>query len=401
MKEIHSVAVRYISRREFLRRLSAVAVGTAVGGALGGCGPTAEPTAVAPATQAPPTTAPVVEEAGGEVGGQLDFFSWEGYDMLSATEKWRADNGIDLKSGYIASSEDTAAKVLSPAGAGIDVITYAYPYYQAWGDLGVFSEFTVDEVPNIKRMYPFFQEGKYWRTSQGNYIGVPLTWLTYVCNYRSDLIDPPQTWAELIEPQYAGKVAIVEDPAANILVASAVLGLPTETMTKSQLEEVKQFLLALKANAKTIAPSYGDLSNLLISGEAAATFVGWGALDVWGQADGVAVSSVLPEDGVVLMVDAYAIPPTTDNRPTALAWLNEMLSDEVQLSVVNDLLTATVVPDVVPLIEDEGVRNLYDYDNLQTLFEENPLKMFPPTEATGDQVTFADWLKVWEEVKAS
>jgi spermidine/putrescine transport system substrate-binding protein len=336
----------------------------------------------------------------GQIGGRLDFYSWEGYDCLSATEQWRKEHGVDLKSAYIASSEDTPAKVLSPAGKGIDLITYAYAYYQAWSELGLFTEFTVDEVPNIKRMFKFFQEGEYWRTKKGTYIGVPLTWLNYVCNYRADLVEAPKNWSDLLDPKFKGKIAIVEDPAANILVASAVLGIQTDTMTRQQLEEVKKFLLGLKANAKTIAPSYGDLSNLLISGEVVATFVGWGALDTWAAAQGVNVKSVLPQDGIVFMVDAYAIPPTCDNRPTALAWVNLMLSDEVQLYVVNELLTATVCPDVVKLIKDDNIRAMYDYEHLEELLRQYPLRMFPPPQAKGDRVGFADWMKMWEEVKA-
>lgn len=400
MRENHRMVVRYITRREFLRRLGAVAAGTAVGSALAGCGPTPQPTE-APPTQPPATEMPPTEAPAAEVAGRLDFYSWEGYDMLSATEAWRQENNVDLRSAYIASSEDTPAKVLSPAGEGIDTITYAHIYYKSWDDLGVLTEFTVDEVPNIKRMYPYFQEEIYWRKPNGNYIGVPLTWLNYVCNYRADMIDPPSAWADLIKPEYKGKVAIIEDPGALIIVASTILGIPTETMTKAQLEEVRDFLMAMKANAKTIAPSYGDLSNLLISGEVAATFVGWGALDVWGQNEGVDTRSVLPEDGIVTMVDAYAIPSTVDNRPTALAWLNLILTDEVQLSVANDLLTATVCPDTVPLITDENVRKLYDYDNFETLVQKYPPPLVPPTEASGDQVSFADWLKLWEEIKAS
>jgi len=290
--------------------------------------------------------------------------------------------------------------VLSPAGKGIDLITYFYGYYRPWTEMGVFTDFAADEVPNLKRMYKHFQEGEYWRKPDGSYFGAPLTWLTYVCNYRADLTDKPMKWADLLDSKYKGKIAIVEDPGANILVGSAILGFDTENMTKKELDEVKKFLLALKANAKTIAASYGDLSNLLISGEVVATFVGWGALDVWAAKDGVQVASSLPEDGVVISIDAYAIPPTCDNRATALAWLNLMLTDEAQLAVANELLTGTVCPDTVPLIEDEQIRNLYDYDNLETFIKQHPLRLFPPAETTGDRASYADWMKAWEEVKA-
>ncbi len=55
----------------------------------------------------------------------------------------------------------------------------------------------------------------------------------------------------------------------------------------------------------------------------------------------------------------------------------------------------------MPLIADEGVRKMYDYDNFETLVQKYAPPMFPPNETTGDQVSFGDWLKLWEEIKAS
>jgi len=397
MGDNNGVFVRYVSRREFLRKLGLAAASLPAAHMLADHSLAQTPEPVPTVTPVPPPELTAQAQA---VGGQLDFYSWEGYDFLDATKKWREEHGVDLKSAYIASSDDTPAKILSPAGKGVDVITYFYAYYQTWTELGMFTEFSAEEVPNIKTMYPFFQQGEYWRTPRGSYFGVPLTWLTYVINYRSDLIERPSKWSDLLDAKFKNKLAIVEDPGANIIVAATILGIKTDTMTRKELEEIKKFLLGLKANAKTIAPSYGDLSNLLVSGEAVATFVGWAALNVWAAKDGVPVDSVEPEDGIVISIDSYAIPPTCDNRPTALAWCNLMLSPEVQLSVVNDLLTATVRPDVVPMIQDEKVRNLYAYDTFEAFLQEHKLNMFPPMETTGDRVSYADWMKMWEEVKA-
>jgi spermidine/putrescine-binding protein len=390
MNEITNVHVRYISRREFMRRIGITIGALAASSAAAAC------SAPAPGASAP-------KAAAAPVSGQLDFYSWEGYDLLETTKQWRADHNIDLKSAYIASSEDTPAKVLSPAGKGIDLITYFFGYWRSWSDLNLFSEFTADEVPNVKRMYPLFRDGEFWRSAKdkAKYVGVPLTWLTYVCNYRSDMTDPPEKWSDLLDAKYKGKIAIVEDPGALILTAATILGYKSETMTKKELAEIKKFLLGLKANAKTIAASYGDLSNLLISGEVVATYVGWAALDVWAAKDNVTVSSVLPSDGVTVVADAYAIPTTADNRPAALAWLDLMLTDAAQLAVANELLTATVVPEVVPLIKDEKVRKLYDYDNIEAFIAKHPFTLFPPNTTTTDQASFTDWMKMWEEVKAA
>lgn len=381
MSDIRGVLVRPISRRRFLQMLGAAAAAVPVSqlvacGAPGGA-PTEEPT----------------------VGGQLDFYSWEGYDMLDASKAWREEHGVDLKSGYIASSDDTPAKILGSGGQGIDLITYYHGYSKQWKDLGLFSEFTADEVPEIKNLYPFFQEGEAWRVEDGKYIGVPLMWLTLGMNYRSDLIDAPKKWTDLLEPEFKGKIAMVEDPTAEITTAAIVLGFDPGQMTAEEMEEVKQFLLKMKANAKTIAPSYGDLSNLLVSGEVVATYVGWAALNVWAAADGVEVSCIDPEDGVMASVDAYAIPSTADNRATALAWINLMSTKEVQAAGAESLMMGVVRPDAVSLIKDESIRNLYSYDDIEGFFKKNPLRMVAPAESD-KYVTYADWLKVWEEVKA-
>jgi spermidine/putrescine transport system substrate-binding protein len=379
MSEIQGSRVRYLNRRQFLHMLGAAAASISAARILTACSPGDAP--------------------GDKVGGQLDFFSWEGYDMLDATKTWREEHGVELKSGYIASSDDTAAKILGPGGAGIDLITYYHGYSEQWRDMGVFGEFSADEVPEIKSLYPFFQEGEWWQIGDGKYIGVPLMWLTLGMNYRKDLIEKPQRWTDLLDDKFKGKIAMVEDPTAAITTAAIVLGFDPGKMRPNELGEVKSFLLSMKANSKTIAPSYGDLSNLLVSGEVVATYVGWAAINAWAAADGVEVGCVDPDDGVMVSVDAYAIPTTTDNRATALAWVNLMLTKEVQAAGAEGLMMGVVRPDAVSLIKDESIRDLYSYDDVQGFFEKNRPSMVAPAKSD-EYVTYSDWLKMWEEVKA-
>ena len=87
------VAVRYVTRRQFLERLGITIASLGVTHFVSACAGRKET----------------------KVGGRLDFYSWEGYDFLSATESWRKEHQVDLKSAYIASSDDTPAKVISPA----------------------------------------------------------------------------------------------------------------------------------------------------------------------------------------------------------------------------------------------------------------------------------------------
>jgi hypothetical protein len=48
----------------------------------------------------------------------------------------------------------------------------------------------------------------------------------------------------------------------------------------------------------------------------------------------------------------------------------------------------------------ESVKNLYDYDDLGSLFEKAPFTDLPPQESK-KYTTYEDWVAAWEEFKVS
>jgi spermidine/putrescine-binding protein len=76
--------------------------------------------------------APTTGTGKGQIGGTIDFFSWEGYDLpdkyFPTMKAWKAANGVKIKSSYIGSHDDIQAKIKSGGGTGIDLITYALSY---------------------------------------------------------------------------------------------------------------------------------------------------------------------------------------------------------------------------------------------------------------------------------
>lgn len=372
--------VRRLPRRDFLRY--AALTGLSFPAVLAACGRETRPSA-----------------EGQGIGGRLDYFSWEGYDMQAAPEQWRRDHDVQLEAGYIGTADDIPARVLGPGGEGIDVTTYYYGHGRNWLGLGVLSEFDGAEVPSIEDLFPVFRESRFWQTDEGRYFGVPFTWLPWPLSYRADLVDRPTRWADLFEDEFAGKVAWVDDPVALITTAAIVLGLDPSRMTPSDLDQVKEWLLRLKRNTRIISPSYGDLLNTLVSGEAVAAFVGWQAFNVWGAEQGVEIDFVIPEDGYGISIDCYAVASTADNRPTALAWLDLMISPGTQRAVATELLTGVVTPNALDGLPAD-VAALYPYDELESFLSSAQLHEIPWEEG-GGYVTYEDWLAMWKEVQAA
>lgn len=381
MGQVHGVWVRPVDRRQFLRTAGAAALGLSAFGsllALSGCG----------------------AKGGARVGGQIDFLSWEGYDLLKETEAWRKENGIEMKSGYIGTSDDVQTKLLSPGGRGIDLTTYYHGFAPLYRELGIVSEIKPEEVPEVANLHPTFRDGPFWKNENGAYSGIPFTWGATCLNYRPDMMQPPGSWLDLFDSTLKGKVAMTEDPTGNILLTAVILGFEQPSrLTPAQLEEVKTFLKKMKAQSKTIAPTFGDATNLLVSGEVSCVYTGWAAVNVWAGDQGVTVDCTIPKEGTYAFVDAYFVPKQADNRASALAFINHALSREVQAAQAVSLVAGTVRPDAVPLI-DEKIRKLYPYDNLDSFFQKAGLYENPPHKST-EYAVYDDWIKAWEEVKAS
>jgi spermidine/putrescine transport system substrate-binding protein len=369
-----------LSRRDFLKAAGLGMVSLGISPALASCRPTSQ---------------------GGGIGGSIQYLSWEGYDLQDCMREWQENNDVTMESTYIGDHSEIQAKLATAGSTAFDLVTYYQGYYDLYRDeLKIIQPLDRTKIPNFENLYELFRTQKFWVADDGTVWGAPFTWGAEGCNYNADEISAPVSWMDLLEPELEGRIAMVDDSNGAIVVAGRILGygdlLPN--LTPDQLVEVKDFLLRVKAHSRTIAPSFGDLSDLLVSGEVVATFPGWAAVNVWAQERGANIQHTIPEEGGFTFIDAFAIPAVSDNVETVLAWINESLSPEIQACQAAALAAGVVNPDAVPLL-DEATAALYDYDQIDQVFAKAPVYELPPRES--DQyATYDEWLQMWEEVKA-
>ena len=254
-------------------------------------------------------------------------------------------------------------------------------------------------MPNLKNTYQLFQTGEFW-VKDGKLWGVPFTWGSEGTNYNADEIDPPESWWDLLKPEFKDRVGMIDEMYGSVIMGASAVGLTDKipNLTSDELEQVKEFLLQVKAQARGIAPSFGDVTDMLVSNEIVVTLPGWAAVNVWAQERGVNVRHAIPKEGGFTFIDAYAIPKNADNVDTALAWVNQTLTPEVQACQAAYLAAGVVNPEAVALL-DESTASLYEYDDLDAFFKKAPVYGSPPTESQ-EFTTYDDWLNMWEEVKA-
>jgi spermidine/putrescine-binding protein len=369
-------------RRKLLQRAGLTLGALGAGGLLSACGGNASSGA-----------------SSGKLGGQLDMYTWEGYDLPKEMAAWKKQHGVTVKSSYIGVASDPESKIKSPAGRGIDLSVANQAFLGYWSQLGILSKITEEEVPTLAKMYPAFQKAP-WRNEDGTYNSVPWNWGVLGLTYAPDRIDEPKTWDVMFDPAMKGRVAAFDDGKQNVQLAAVILGYDPTQLTQPQLEEIKKWLVRLVKQLKTFTPTTGDQVSLLASGEVDLVFLGWIGIDALIKDKGGKAKTVVPQGGALGYCDSLFIPPTADNRTTALAWCEESLKGKVAAQAANALYAGVPNPEVVPLL-DPQVQKIVPYDNVEKFIsDEIVLPLGYPVKSdkfvTGDQA-----LKAWEEVKAA
>jgi spermidine/putrescine-binding protein len=381
-----------LGRRDVLRRgglLAALAVaGPSV---LAACGSASTSAATPPAV-------------GNKVVGDLNFLSWEGYDLTDSKlmQQWEKQHGVTMNPTYISTSDDVQAKLKSGSSVGYDLITYYQGYGPVYGpdQLDIIEPLDLSHIPSSSKLLPFFREGeaasKFWNFD-GKHWGLPMFWSATTLDYRSDLVDRPSSWMDLLEPEFKGKIGWVPDATAAFTLGGRILGFDAPNYTRDQFQQVADLLRKFRGQIKGFAPSFGDLTNQLVSGEVVASFAGWSTVGLWAREKGAKVEDIIPSEGTYTSCDAWAVPRTTQNRDTAYAWIDAALSPAIQAQAAVALGTAVTNADAVKLLP-KAHQELYPYDNLDSFFAKAPILGFPDSSNT-DLVQHQEWLSEWQNIQ--
>jgi spermidine/putrescine transport system substrate-binding protein len=340
-------------------------------------------------------------------GTTIDFYSWQGYDIpVKPIKEWLKSNDVTFKASYINTHDDITAKFTTGGGRG----NYNLSTYEAgWGplyiDLGIPSVLDVSRVPNFQKAYGIFQTGEAgrWFNVEGKQYAFPFTWGIQGINYQSDAISAPTSYRDLLDPEFKNRFGITDDPVATTVIGAYVLGIyrADSLYTPDQLNQILDFWKQMKANARLIIPSYGNMADLLASGEIVAGTPGWAAVNSFAADKGDdAVKHTVPKEGAATFCDAYMIPAEAQDVDTAYAFIDEAFTPEAQAAEAQYLVQAAVVPNALALMDD-ATRELYPYDEIDELLTKSaPLEAIPAKTPSG-YANYQDWVKGWEGVKAA
>jgi spermidine/putrescine-binding protein len=370
---------------------------------LAACGPTSssQPPAAAPAQDTEQDDAPAGDApaaASGRCGDtsqlsdSVSFYNWGDYidpDVLTA---FTEECGVEVIYDTFSSNEDLLAK-LQGGASGYDLIVPSDYMVAIMIQLGLLKELDQANIPNMANLKASFLDQPF---DPGNLYSLPYLWGVAGLGYDADQVEtPPTSLAAIFDPaqaeQYAGKISLLNDSRETIGAALKYLGYSVNSTDPAQLEEAKQVILAVKPYILTFdSDTYSDI---VVSGE---TVIGHG----WNGGFAVAIAEnpdrniafVIPEEGLTLFIDNFAIPTSAPNPYTAEVLINYLLDPEVSAKISTATLYATPNEAAMEFLPDEVKNNT---------------GIYPPEEALANTEYINDvgeatqlYERIWTEIKA-
>ncbi len=206
----------------------------------------------------------------------LGLFTWEGEAPASVIKPFEKQYGVPVKVSYITSGAQALAKMAAGGTRQYAVIFAAPETTQPMQEAGVIKPIDPTKFAEYSKLFKFstktFEYG-------GKTYALSEDWGVNPFIYNTQVIKtPPTSWAALWTPEYKGQVALWED-YSMLWIGASVLGYDKDPsqlfhLTSSQLTAIKNKMLELKGNVRTVWNSGGNLIQLFSTHEVAAA-QGW------------------------------------------------------------------------------------------------------------------------------
>jgi spermidine/putrescine-binding protein len=287
------------TRREFLK-ISGVAAG---GLALAACSTgTSSPAASAGASTAPAGSAAPAASAAAQ-GGSLNFLTWSdhwGKDELAAV---KASTGINVNISELADNIDGYNK-LSQVKGQLDLVSGDALWVPHYYDAGLIQPVDINGFQVASQLYSMARSFDFWTKPDG-YLAYPWGWSPIQIVFNPRHVKPaPDSWQALIDPKYAGKIVMENQPTDIMLFAGIATGAKDiYNMTDAELKTATDWLTKLKPNVYKLVQQNNETISALASEEAWMSTQNLGAPDRVKTAGGPEVVAIVPKEGTTGFID--------------------------------------------------------------------------------------------------
>ena len=239
-------------------------------------------------------------------GGTFNWMTWSDHFYQEQLDAIAQSAGITPSISELAANEDGFAK-LQQGGSGLDLISGDALWVPAYRAQGLIDAWDINELEVSKTLFPVARDFDIWTTPDG-YLGYPFGWSPVLIYYNKEHVTPTDSYEILLDPKYAGKV-IMENQPTDVVAHMGILAGAADpyNMTDEELAAAKDLLWQLKPNILRFAQQNTDSVNALVTGEAWLATVNLGTDERVKEAGGPDIGVITPAEGTIGWMDAEMI----------------------------------------------------------------------------------------------
>ncbi|HEX6387157.1 MAG TPA: extracellular solute-binding protein [Anaerolineae bacterium] len=357
----------------------------------------AAPTA-APAEEEPqeepqeePEEEPEEEPVASDVSGRLVMLDWAGYEI---PEFWGdfAEKYPNVQVDYSFLTESAEVYSKLETGFEADLVHPCSNLWQLLVDAGLMQPIDTSKLSHWAGVpASLAEEGQF----NGQQYFVPWDWGFESILVRTDLVEEvPTSWADVWDPQYAGRLAINDSGEAAHVFTALALGYddPWAT-TPEQDEEIRQKLLELAPNILTYWSGQTELDQVLASGDAWLGVGAWNASYVALLEEGHEVEYIVPEEGRTGFLCGFGIPASSESVDLAHEMIDAYLAVDSMAYLANEYGYGIANTDALSAVDPEVAE-------LLSLNDETVLDSTVFYKSLTEEQR-ENWTNTWSEVKTS
>lgn len=291
----------------------------------------------------------------------LNVYNWEDYFGPTTIEDFEKQFGVKVNLTLFDDEEMLLSDLQSTPGK-CDVFITSEDSVREQIQMRLVAKLNLKNIPNIKNIYKKFLNPNY---DPGNKHSIPYLWgTTGIVINKKFIKERDNSWKVFWNPDYKGKIAMLNNPDEVIGAALKMLGYSINSYESSRLEK------AGKKLHKQLPLLVGYLDTItikkkLISGElwAAQIYSGEGMAAVEENEDLV---YFIPEEGAAMWIDCMAISRDSPHKETGELFINYILEPKVSAAIANHLWYANCNEAARPYTDKEILESpeLYPPENV-------------------------------------
>jgi len=291
--------------------------------------------------------------------GKITVYNRSNYFPKEALESFSMFTNIDIDYQTFDSNEEMYERIKEQSNGEIDVVIPSGDFVSRMQKEGLLLPIDLYKIRNLRQLDPSLLNRRYDR---GNKYSLPYVWGSTGIAVNTARVDPREvveSWKDLWDEQWKGRILLTDDPRDGFHVGLKVNGYSTNTQDSFELQDAFRSLSGLMPLVSVIADELPH--QVLLDGHADIGVL-WSGEALLAQKKNSRIRYVIPKEGAAFWTYNFAIPADSDNAYDAHRFINFMLSQRIAKKTVEVLGYATA--------------NLAAKKNLPESIRKNPI-IFP------------------------